>query len=48
MSYDDVNIEKNLTGIMGAEDISEDKNIYQNDFYGATVYLTVNPQGQLV
>lgn len=47
VSYDDVNIEKNLTGIMGAEDISEDKNIYQNDFYGATVYLTVNPQGSI-
>lgn len=47
VSYDDVNIEKNLTGIMGAEDISEDKNIYQNDFYGATVYLNVNPQGPI-
>lgn len=47
VSYDDVNIEKNLTGIMGAEDISEDQNIYQNDFYGATVYLNVNPQGPI-
>ena len=47
VSYDDVNIEKNLTGIMGTEDISEDKNIYQNDFYGATVYLAVNPQGPI-
>lgn len=47
VSYDDVNIEKNLTGIMGTEDISEDKNIYQNDFYGATIYLTVNPQGPI-
>lgn len=47
VSYDDVNIEKNLTGVMGTEDISEDKNIYQNDFYGATIYLTVNPQGSI-
>ena len=47
ISYDDVNIEKNLTGVMGTEDISEDKNIYQNDFYGATIYLTVNPQGSI-
>ena len=45
VSYDDVNIEKNLTGIMGTEDILESKKIYQNDFYGATIYLAVNPQG---
>ena len=47
VSYDDVNIEKNLTGVMGTEDISDDQNIYQNDFYGATIYLTVNPQGAI-
>ena len=47
VSYDDVNIEKNLTGIMGTEDISEDKTIYQNDFYGATAYLNVNPLGAI-
>lgn len=32
---------------MGTEDISDDQNIYQNDFYGATIYLTVNPQGAI-
>lgn len=47
VSYDDVNIEKNLTGVMGTEDILDDQNIYQNDFYGATIYLTVNPQGAI-
>ena len=47
VSYDDVNIEKNLIGVMGTEDISDDQNIYQNDFYGATIYLTVNPQGAI-
>lgn len=47
VSYDDVNIEKNLTGVMGTEDISDDQNIYQNDFYGAIIYLTVNPQGAI-
>ncbi len=45
ISYDDVNIEKNLTGITGTEDYSDDMKIYQNDFYGATLYLGVNPQG---
>ncbi len=47
VSYDDVNVEKDLTGIMGTEEISEDKTIYQNDFYGATIYLGVNPQGSV-
>ena len=47
VSYDDVNVEKDLTGIMGAEKISDDKTIYQNDFYGATIYLNVNPQGSV-
>ena len=32
---------------MGTEDISEDKTIYQNDFYGATAYLNVNPLGAI-
>ena len=45
--YLSYNIEKNLTGVMGTEDISDDQNIYQNDFYGATIYLTVNPQGAI-
>ena len=47
VSYDDVNIEKNLAGIMGAEDITDDQTIYQNDFYGATIYLNVNPGGSV-
>ena len=47
VSYDDVNVEKDLTGIMGTEKISDDKTIYQNDFYGATIYLSVNPQGSV-
>ena len=47
VSYDDVNIEKYLAGIMGAEEITEDQNIYQNDFYGETMYLNVNPGGDV-
>ena len=47
ISYDDVNIEKSLAGIMGAEEITEDQNIYQNDFYGETMYINLNPGGDV-
>ena len=36
VSYDDVNIEKNLVGIKGADEIESTEKIYQNDFYGYT------------
>ena len=39
VSYDDVNIEKNLTGITNAEKIQSTDKIYQNDFYGMTAQL---------
>ena len=32
---------------MGTADIVENKKIYQNDFYGATTRLTMNPAGDV-
>lgn len=39
VSYDDVNIEKNLSGIIGAENITDDQTLYQNDFYGESMAI---------
>lgn len=43
VSYDDTNIEKNLTGITGTDEIDDTEKIYQNDFYGRTLDLNFNP-----